>query len=95
MQRIFSKIVIYIEVWSGLEKSVIYTPPSLTGEMIFFFFFFFWGGGGGGGWRHGVTYGLNMYFCTSVTALTTSMLPQGQIYCVSLNEAVAFRILCP
>ena len=95
MQRIFSKIVIYIEVWSGLEKKCHIHPAKLDWRDDFFFFFFFLGGGGGGGWRHGVTYGLNMYFCTSVTALTTSMLPQGQIYCVSLNEAVAFRILCP
>ena len=68
----------------------------MTGEMIFFFL----GGGGGegagggggrGAGRYGVTYGLNVYFCTSVTAPTTSMLPRGQIYCISLNEAVAFQ----
>ena len=49
----------------------------------------------GGGERHGVTYGLNMYFCTSVAASTTSMLPRGQTSCISLNAAVALQNIVP
>ena len=49
MQRIFSKIVIYIEVWSGLEKKCHIHPAKLDWRDDFFFF-----GGGGSleAWGH-------------------------------------------
>ena len=40
---------------------------------------------------HGVAYGINMHFCTSVAASYFSMLLRGQIYCIPLNAAVALQ----